>query len=246
MAGKHVEASELSKLRKASQKMRNDLPIPPLPVKRTIEQLHEASRRLAAKTMGAQVEQIAAKNKGKYLLSRKVDVVELDRLKDIEIKAAFIAEEPLRETVEGVLEHHNDVIILSAIEEVKKETEQRFKASFMDSLEQDWEEAKKQTLELLGHPQLFAASTKEFNPRKIAEYAAVIARRQGPLLPQFIEVSRALEFRNVSLDNCWRLLHALLESFGPNDDEATRSENLVLGAKNFLESQFLEHIRNLV
>lgn len=54
---------ELSNLRQRNQKMVTDLPIPPLPVKRTIEQLHEASRRLAAKTMGAQ-EQIAAKNKG--------------------------------------------------------------------------------------------------------------------------------------------------------------------------------------
>jgi hypothetical protein len=77
---------------------------------------------------------------------------------------------------------------------LSQKTEQRFKTNFTNSLEQDWEDMKKRTLESLGHPHLFAASTKDFNPRKIIEYSVVISRRQEPLLPQFMHVSRTIEF----------------------------------------------------
>lgn len=110
---KHL--NEFAKLKADCEKIVTQLDMPPLPIKRSIEQVAETSRRLAAKTTGA--EQVAAKNKGlvacsrvvrsefywirvlkmffsllnrKYLLAKKVDVVELDRLKDIEIKTAFV------------------------------------------------------------------------------------------------------------------------------------------------------------
>jgi len=59
-ARKHF--NEFAKLRAESEKIGTQLDMPPLPIKRSIEQVAETSRRLAAKTTGS--EQIAAKNKG--------------------------------------------------------------------------------------------------------------------------------------------------------------------------------------
>ena len=78
--------------------------------------------RLAAKT--THTESDGSKNKGRYLLATKgFDAEKLaQNLHAINLKTTFEPLEPLSETdLEGYLRHEHDMIILTAIQEAKKE-----------------------------------------------------------------------------------------------------------------------------
>eukprot|EP01087_Luapelamoeba_hula_P017487 TRINITY_DN5517_c0_g1_i2.p1 TRINITY_DN5517_c0_g1~~TRINITY_DN5517_c0_g1_i2.p1 ORF type:complete len:803 (-),score=83.30 TRINITY_DN5517_c0_g1_i2:135-2543(-) len=111
-------------------------------IQRSAEQIDETSRRLAAKTA---LSEDASKNKGRYLLATKgFDAEKLaQNLNSISLKSTFEPLEPLGDTdLESYLRTEHDNMVLTAIQEAKKETVDNFRHTFTSSMEADWESTK--------------------------------------------------------------------------------------------------------
>jgi len=121
-----------------------------LQIQRNVEQIDQASKNLVLKASRISSDTDVAKNKGIYLLAnRGFDADKLSRnLNRIDIKTNFEPLEPLVETdLDGFLKHEEELIILTTIEEAKKESVSNFEQRFSASLESEWERAKQRLLE---------------------------------------------------------------------------------------------------
>jgi len=85
-----------------------------------------------------------------YLLAPKgFDAEQLQQtLNSIELKATYEPLEPIAETdLEGYLRHEHETLVLTAIEEAKKETIDAFKKNYTAYMENEWEQAKRELMD---------------------------------------------------------------------------------------------------
>ena len=92
-------------------------------------------------------------NRHFLLAGRGFDAEKLNQeLSSIELKASYEPLEPLGDTdIDDYLRHHHDMIVVTAIEETRTATEKYCDDFTMKHLNNDWEIAKKNIIEDLGH-----------------------------------------------------------------------------------------------
>eukprot|EP00029_Vermamoeba_vermiformis_P006383 TRINITY_DN2483_c0_g1_i2.p1 TRINITY_DN2483_c0_g1~~TRINITY_DN2483_c0_g1_i2.p1 ORF type:complete len:833 (-),score=260.37 TRINITY_DN2483_c0_g1_i2:26-2524(-) len=118
-------------------------------IQRNIEQIDEASRNLVQKVSQ---EEKKSHPKAQILLARQgFDTEKLTQnLSSIDLKTTFEPLESISETdLESYLKHEHELIVLSAIEEAKKETIEQYNSNFISRMEDEWEEKKREIIEML-------------------------------------------------------------------------------------------------
>eukprot|EP01137_Pigoraptor_chileana_P033875 Opistho-2@25511 len=226
-------------------------------VQRNIEQIERASRDLLQKHArpgdGAAL-------KGQYLLATHgIDPEESKRNLDaLNLKTTFEPLEPVEDTdVQSYLRHEYDMLILTAIEEAKKNTIAEFNANHSRNMVNQWEAEKREILETLGRiPEaadftqeatpiatgasdgpLFAVGRSSLNARMLAYLRVVralndhrISRRQFGVIAAFREaVSRIDDMRKKEISDCFWILASMANETGADANGEFSRGGLSLG-----------------
>eukprot|EP00164_Ancoracysta_twista_P017493 GFYU01029826.1.p1 GENE.GFYU01029826.1~~GFYU01029826.1.p1 ORF type:complete len:663 (-),score=185.63 GFYU01029826.1:114-2102(-) len=129
---------DFKKIYQASNKLvaNNDSGMPP--VQRGLDNLFKRTQSLKANAVAAE----SARDKGRILLSQNgIDIEKLNRtVNEIDLKPTYQPLEEIKTTdIASFLRHQHHMIIVSAIEEAKKDTIHQFERDYVNHLEATWE-----------------------------------------------------------------------------------------------------------
>ncbi|TKY89944.1 hypothetical protein EX895_001242 [Sporisorium graminicola] len=152
----------LSDLLQQSRKLTNHLGRSDLPqIQLGLDQIENQSRKLVSKSLRAGSAQPGDARAHYFLANGGIDAAQLaDTIHSANIASTFEPLQPIYDTdVESYLTHEHQQVIISAIEQGRRETLQDFHRSLDRTMHRDWERQKRKILEELGQHQPSNAST---------------------------------------------------------------------------------------
>ncbi|KAI9145346.1 Nup93/Nic96-domain-containing protein [Paraphysoderma sedebokerense] len=197
------------------------------PIERGLDQIESQTRKLAAKsargdTASGVTGGMDVDVKAHYLLAnRGFDPEQLQQnLNAINLAQTFEPLQPLHDTdIEGFLKHQHETLIVSAIEEGRKQTLADFRTHVDKSMHNDWEKTKKRIFEEVGQhpigPRMQAMSSASASPidsqyrissqtpysqakSSAASLTPFTPSQSRPLQPSFTRVSATQPFVNIN------------------------------------------------
>ncbi|XP_049849579.1 nuclear pore complex protein Nup93-like [Schistocerca gregaria] len=200
------KSAGLEKLVQRSQKLNQIVDNPSVShILRNTRQLHDDSVLLARRhSIDEQT-----KNKAQYLLMKRgYDLERSQRdLNAIDIRSTLESVETCYETdLEGYLQHEHEALLLTAIEEAKKETVEYFSTNFSAYMNGEWEETKKELIEFFNQKEsiLRDAKPSKFAPDSEAQLSSLASgyatedRGYGHFTRKMYEYSRVVYQLNES------------------------------------------------
>ncbi|PWN52304.1 NIC-domain-containing protein [Violaceomyces palustris] len=156
----------LAELLQQSRKLTNHLGRSDLPqIQLGLDQIENQSRKLVSKSLRSGTVQPGDARAHYFLANGGIDAAELaDTINAANIANTFEPLQPIYDTdVESYLKHGHEQVILSAIEEGRRETLRDFHQSLDRTLHRDWERQKKRILEELGQHQVASGPVNPSN-----------------------------------------------------------------------------------
>ena len=156
-----TQPQSLSELLQQSRKLTNHLGRSDLPqIQLGLDQIENQSRKLVSKSLRAASAQPGDARAHYFLANGGIDASELaDTINAANIANTFEPLQPIYDTdVESYLKHEHEQVILSAIEEGRRETLQDFHRNLDRTMHRDWERQKRKILDELGQHQASSAS----------------------------------------------------------------------------------------
>ncbi|KAJ3383827.1 hypothetical protein HDU92_003919 [Lobulomyces angularis] len=149
-------------------------------IDRGIDQIEQQSRKLFSKTTREGSRNIDTRTA--YLLANKGYDAEkvAETLEQIDFAGTFESLNPIQDTdVESYLQHQHEIIVLSAVEDGRKQCVDDFEINFEKNLTRDWEISRKRIFEELGQRK----ALKRASPRTSHEFFRQ-SRHQYTYLPK--------------------------------------------------------------
>ena len=108
-------------------------------------------------------------------------------LNSIQVTQAFEPMQPLEDTdVEGYLKNEHELMIVSAMEESRRETMSSFQTHFEARLRSDWEVSKKRIFESIGHLRMLndgATSSREIKTGAMTSAGGLVTAKWSATAP---------------------------------------------------------------
>ncbi|SAM84527.1 related to NIC96-nuclear pore protein [Ustilago bromivora] len=152
----------LSELLQQSRKLTNHLGRSDLPqIQLGLDQIENQSRKLVSKSLRSGSAQPGDARAHYFLANGGIDAAQLaDTINAANIAGTFEPLQPIYDTdVESYLTHEHQQVVISAIEQGRRETLQDFHRNLDRTMHRDWERQKRKILEELGQHQPTNAST---------------------------------------------------------------------------------------
>lgn len=154
----------LSELLQQSKKLTNHLGRSDLPqIQLGLDQIENQSRKLVSKSLRSGSTQPADARAHYFLANGGIDAAQLaDTINAANIASTFEPLQPIYDTdVESYLTHEHQQVVISAIEQGRRETLQDFHRNLDRTMHRDWERQKRKIFEELGQHQPASAAGRD-------------------------------------------------------------------------------------